>query len=257
VTYHSVGHALSPICLLLCAIGISDPCGMTGRQQSQPARLSIPERLLLRWFYRSSKKIDGLCLTAPDEFTLQKTIEALNLIKAYDPLRYRRLLQDLDRVWVRPSFTNDLAAFNLRLRACILSEEFVENDASSTEAIASSIVHEATHARLHKCGIDYDEPLRSRVEAVCFRRELAFAAKLPDGHVVRDRAERSLAFYANPTYWTDAAIEHRYFTEGAEALRRLGVPEWLVRSLLTLATLVRRLRRRQQSMQTARSKPLL
>jgi hypothetical protein len=254
VTYHSVGHALSPICLLLCAIGISDPCGMTGRQQSQPARLSIPERLLLRWFYRSSKKIDGLCLTAPDEFTLQKTIEALNLIKAYDPLRYRRLLQDLDRVWVRPSFTNDLAAFNLRLRACILSEEFVENDASSTEAIASSIVHEATHARLH---IDYDEPLRSRVEAVCFRRELAFAAKLPDGHVVRDRAERSLAFYANPTYWTDAVIEHRYFTEGAEALRRLGVPEWLVRSLLTLATLVRRLRRRQQSMQTARSKPLL
>jgi hypothetical protein len=226
---------------------------MTGRQRSQPARLSIPEKLLLRWFYRSSRKIDGLYLSAADEFTLQKAVEALKLIKTYDPLRYLRLLQDLDRVWVRPSVTNDLAGFNLRLRACILSEEFVENDASSPQEIASSIVHEATHARLYECGIGYDESLRSRVEAVCFRRELAFAARLPNGHSVRDRAERSLAFYADPTYWTDTAIEHRYFTEGAETFRRLGVPEPLVRSLITLAALVRRLRRRQQSTQTARS----
>jgi len=37
-------------------------------------------------------------------------------------------------------------------------------------------VHEATHARLRRYGIGYEEGLRQRVEEANFRRELAFAS---------------------------------------------------------------------------------
>jgi hypothetical protein len=102
--------------------------------------------------------------------------------------------------------------------------------------IAATIVHEATHARLDRCGIGYDK-LRPRVEAVCFRRELAFAAKLPNGEQVREQAERKLVFYATEDYWTNAAFAERYVNDHIEALRNLGAPDWIGRTALILRAL--------------------
>src|SRR5262249_5718763 len=90
--------------------------------------------------------------------------------------------------------------------------------------------HEATHARLWHCRIGYDERLRARVEATCFRRELALAAKLPNGERVREHARDALAI--PPPGWTDAAERTRDVEGSTEVLRHLGAPNWLVRALL-------------------------
>jgi hypothetical protein len=100
------------------------------------------------------------------------------------------------------------------------------------EVIAATIVHKATHARLCRCGIGYDEIVRGRVEAVCFRREFAFARKLPNGDHVRERAQVALAI--PPVTWTDAAGRDRDLEGSVQVLRHLRVPNWLVRALLAI-----------------------
>ena len=81
---------------------------------------------------------------------------ALGLIKTYDRIRYDRLLRDLDRIFIRV-LPSSIASFNHSLNACQLDERFVLDEKSGPELIASVIVHEATHARLMRCGIGYEE----------------------------------------------------------------------------------------------------
>jgi hypothetical protein len=88
-----------------------------------------------------------------------------------------------------------------------------------------------------RCGIGYDEELRGRVEAVCLRSELAFAAKLPNGDQVRDRVERTLELCTTNGHWSNAAFEKRYIEGASEAARHLGIPDWLLRTVLALRAL--------------------
>jgi len=185
------------------------------------------------WLSNSSECVDGLWVgawetTAKGETALRRVKEALLLIKSNDRLRYDRLFCDLERVWVRV-LPGDLGSFNEALNMCVLDSRFVLAEATSLEVIASTIVHEATHARLSHCGIRYERTLRPRVEAVCFRRELAFAAKLPNGEQVRERAQRMLALCTSDDFWTDAAFRERHVEGSLNALRHLGTPDWLVR----------------------------
>ena len=198
-----------------------------------------------------SRRIDGLwvgCWVRDDKSpsdALDRVEEALGLIKLHDRRRYDRLRRDLDRIWVN-LLPGNLGEFNHTLRMCVLDERFVLAEATRPEQIASTIVHEATHARLMRCGIGYEEALRARVEAVCFHRQRAFAARLPAGEQVRDEAERRLTGYP-PAFWTDEGLDDRHNRDGAEALRYLGVPEFLIRFFFrvrALLMLVRRFARR-------------
>jgi hypothetical protein len=191
-----------------------------------------------------SRRIDGLWIGTTQsgdkaEAALRRVEAALNLIKIYDRLRYDRLHCDIERVWV-VVLLGALGSYNERLRACQLDPRHVLAEDSTPEVIAATIVHEATHARLQRCGIGYEEERRSRIEAVCFRREAAFAMKLPNGGPVREMAERQLGRCTTNDCWTDAAFYDRFPDSAADALRYLGGPEWLVRLL------VRRWRRRQR-----------
>jgi hypothetical protein len=174
--------------------------------------------------------VDGLWIgfggKKQPEPALGRVEEALRLIKIYDRVRYDRLIRDLERVWVRP-LPGPVGAFSYSLGACLLDQRFVLAETSLPEMIAATIVHEATHARLLRCGIGYEENLRARVEAVCLRRELAFAAKLPDGQQVREQAERAL----------EAWIE-RERSGYIQMLRYVGFPDWLARTTLACRTLV-------------------
>ena len=165
------------------------------------------------------------------EASLSRVERALALIRSHDPVRYRRMLGDLERIWVH-LVAGSVAQFDAALLACTLDERFVLDEATSPEMIAAAIVHEATHARLWRCGLGYEEAIRHRVEAICLRREIAFARKLPDGEVVREQAERTLTLCADPGYWSNAAFSARYPTEVEETCRYLGVPEILIRVLL-------------------------
>src|SRR5262249_18204614 len=69
-----------------------------------------------------------------------------------------------------------------------------------------------------------------RVEAACFRRELAFAAKLPNAERVRELARDALTI--PPATWTDTAERDRDAEGSTELLHHLGAPDWLVRILL-------------------------
>ncbi|HWI26026.1 MAG TPA: hypothetical protein VN668_03595 [Stellaceae bacterium] len=206
---------------------------MRERPKIPRARARLSERLLL-WISKG-RRIDGLWVgTAADESSpvLRPVEEAHGLIKRYDRIRYDRLVHDFDRVWVRV-LPAARGSFNYLLNACQIDERHVLADATRPELIALTIVHEATHARLMRCGIGYEEKLRARVEAVCARRELAFAAKLPDGQ--QAHAEAALDLTYSPDIWSDASRQAQIDEDAPAALRHLGVPEWLIRFIMVKA----------------------
>lgn len=211
----------------------------------QRKRAKFIDRVALR--LSTAREIDGLWVgiafagqTAEPVF--RRVEEALSLIKENDRLRYNRLIRDLERVWVRDT-PGALGNFSQGLRACSLDREFVLAEATRPELIATTIVHEATHARIEGCGIGYEEKLRSRIEAVCLRRELTFAKKLPNGEQVREQAERTLAAFAKQDFWTDTAFAERLDRDYIEALRKLGAPDWIGQTALTLRAPYLRIRR--------------
>lgn len=195
-------------------------------KQKPPVRLIDRFELLgFRGRYIEGVWVGGLDKQSPGWRAIE---QALGLIKQHDPVRFNRLKRDLARVWVRILAGNE-GEYNASLDACTLDDRFLLAQAPHPERIAAAIVHEATHARLWNSGIGYEEPIRIRVEAVCFKRERAFAARLPDGEEIRARAEAKLAYYTFET-WTNAALSARHEAGAAQALRDLGQPEWLIRS---------------------------
>jgi hypothetical protein len=185
-----------------------------------------------------SRRIDGLwvgCWNSDREKRLivfGRVAEALCLIKQYDPRRYNRLRRDMDRIWVFV-LTGNQGEYRDALKMCVLDERYVLAAATRPEQIASTIVHEATHARLIRCGIGYEEALRARVEAVCFRQQRAFAAKLPVGEPTREEAERRLTGYPSD-FWTDRSFGERRDRGAAEALRHFGRSELFIRNFFRL-----------------------
>lgn len=199
-----------------------------------PADLKTPvqsftTRQMLR--LSASRQIDGLwvgCYYKEDaEASLRPVEDALRLIKAHDPRRYRRLLRDLERIWVLP-IVGSIAHFEASIWACVLDPRFILDGTKTAEEIAGVIVHEATHARLWRCGYRYSEEVRSRVEAICFRCERAFAARLPNGEQIQEDADRKLKDYANQEFWTDQAFRQRYEEELPKVLEYSGMPKWMV-----------------------------
>jgi hypothetical protein len=120
----------------------------------------------------------------------------------------------------------------------------VADPATTVEQIASTIVHEATHARLERYGIGYKEEQRAKIEAICFRRELAFAVRVPDSAELQQGIARCLEWYpANPDQFSDARFQERHRAGGIEALRYLGTPDWLIRAILVPLPIIWRARR--------------
>jgi hypothetical protein len=200
-----------------------------GLPKKPPPRPSVVDRVML--LLCASRNIDGLWIgtlrgaeAAP---ILRRVEEALALIKRYDPLQYARVVRDLERVWVnlRPDAR---ACFERSLQACVLDERYVAAAETTPETIAKTIVHEATHARIERYGIGYKEGERIRIEAVCLRRELAFAARLPEGASLQDEVARTMEWCAeNPDYFSNASFQQRDTEGRIEALHYLGTPEWV------------------------------
>lgn len=187
--------------------------------------------MLRHSYYR---RIDGLwvgCFRSEDRARILDGLEtSLGLIRLHDPLRYKRLTHDLERIWVNlvPGYR---AHYRSEFRMCELDERFVLADTTRPEMIASVIVHEATHARLHDCGIGYEERIRPRVEAICIRRQSAFAAKLPGGEEAREEAELNLA-PRPPEFWSNTGFRDRNDAGSVEALQYLGVSDRCIQAIL-------------------------
>jgi hypothetical protein len=153
----------------------------------------------------------------------KKLTLALASIQRYDSVRFCRIKRDIPLIWIVPTKPSR-AVWNNRLKACILDRDFVYSEINTPGDIASTIVHEATHARLRNLGIGYDEKVRKRVEDVCIRAQLRFTQKLPDGARAFEHAK--LCLNLPEDFWTDDARNKRRM----EALQNIkGAPKWLVR----------------------------
>jgi hypothetical protein len=142
----------------------------------------------------TSREVDGLwvgTMESKPPRALGRVEEALRLIKLYDALSYSRITRHLDRIWVN-LIPSGQAHYDPSLNACVLDDRYVLQEAMSVARIASTIVHEATHARLNNWGVAYLVDRRTRIEAICGRRELKFLAKIPEGGPLREEVASAL-----------------------------------------------------------------
>ncbi len=194
----------------------------------------------------TGRYFDGLWVGTTDsepERSLRRVEDALRLIKQHNSLHYSRVIQNLERVWVHllPGYR---AWYDASLGACVLDERFVLLETTTLEEIASSIVHEATHAGLERWGIRYEEKERSRIEAVCLRRELNFIATLPNSEPLREEKVRTLEWcVGDHDYLSDVSFRQRYDQGHAETLRYLGTPDWVIRFIFRVLPVIFAVRR--------------
>jgi hypothetical protein len=165
--------------------------------------------------------------------------DALLLIKQHSRLHYSRIVHELERVWVAV-LPHRGGRYEKSLGACVLDDGYVAK--ATLEQIASTIVHEATHARLARCGIGYEEKLRSRIEAVCIRRERAFAIKLPNGEELQRKITSRLEWcVTNPEWYSNEQLRERKEQGSIDALRYIEAPQWLLRIMPRTIVVISRL----------------
>jgi hypothetical protein len=142
---------------------------------------------------------------------LQRLDEALALIERHQPWRLAHLRRDLSHFWVtrypcRGAYLPDR-------RACMTELTFLARTDITAAPVASSIVHEGRHARVHAMGVSPQSRDAAREERICRRAELDFGRALPAtlGAPVIERAEATLQL-------ADAEVAPRI--DWAEAQRR-------------------------------------
>jgi hypothetical protein len=123
---------------------------------------------------------------------LRRLDDALGLIATYQPWRFAHLVRDIDRIWVvrypcRGAFFPDT-------RTCMTELTFLARTDITAAPVASSILHEGMHARVHAMGVSPVDRDMAHEERICRRAELAFGRALPPelGGPVVERALASL-----------------------------------------------------------------
>jgi hypothetical protein len=169
----------------------------------------------------------GIIADKKENYLLDRVEEALKLIKQYDPLRYARILRDNKRIWISIRLSGG-GEFNPISRICHLDKRYVAK--SSTQAIASVIVHEATHGYPCLLKMGYTEKLRYRIEQICSRQELIFARRLPDSESLCKNLERKLK--RDPSFWSNKEFANRRPTQELAALKAAGLSDWSIQLAL-------------------------
>ena len=157
---------------------------------------------------------------------------ALNIIRTLSPTRYAYLQRDLSRICI--GTTHNLAECHFPTGLCLLQTHFVLASATIPEHIALALVHEGTHARLHRAGFGYDEPRRARIERLCVTAELIVARRLPDAEYLVSHIAGQLPSHDSDR-WTNQALHERRL----QGLRDLGIVGRLAASVVRVVTLAR------------------
>lgn len=179
--------------------------------------------------------IDGIALTivaAEWEPIAARVRSAIELIRQHDPYRLKVLRRYLTGgVQVDQSIVGRIAEFDWQTMTCKVHPDYINSEASPEE-LATTLVHEATHARLWHLGFRYESAQsRVREEANCMRQEIAFAQRVPGGAAIAETVQRQLKCL-DPSDYDDAAFNRRYIARRLRLVRRArksGVPGWLLR----------------------------
>jgi hypothetical protein len=123
---------------------------------------------------------------------LERLSESIDLIERHQPWRLRHLRRDLRhfRVVRYPC----RGAYFPEHRACMVELTFLARRDIGPATVASTIVHEGMHARVHRMGVSEIGRDRAREERICRRAELELGQALPPdiGAPVIERAMASL-----------------------------------------------------------------
>jgi hypothetical protein len=134
--------------------------------------------------------------TRPDITTsavVERLDEALALIEAYQPWRFRHLQRDVREIRIERFACR--GAFIPHHQTVITELTFLARRDIHAGPVASSILHEGVHARVRASGfVAQDDGDRAREERLCRKAELAFGMALPPelGAPVIERALESL-----------------------------------------------------------------
>jgi hypothetical protein len=133
--------------------------------------------------------------TRPDIATadvLTRLDEALEVIERYQPWRLAHLKRDLRQIRVMRYPCR--GAYFPEYRACMVELTFLARRDIGAATVASTIVHEGMHARVHSMGVGETNRDRAREERICRRAELELGEALPPeiGAPVVERARASL-----------------------------------------------------------------
>jgi hypothetical protein len=203
---------------------------------SPVTRPSLADKFAL-WLSKS-RVTDGLWIgsaQSDSEPALQRVEAALRLIERFAPLHYRRVRNNLSRIWVQ-MVPHGAGCYLHSLNACLLDERVVASE--------DTIVHEATHARLEKRGIRYEEAVRHRIERICARRELDFARHLSGADTLHEEITRRLDLCnEEKAFYTDQNMWQKIDQGNADILRHLGTPEWVIALVFRARKLIGGLRR--------------
>ena len=126
------------------------------------------------------------------EDVVERLDEALALIERYQPWRLTHLRRDLKHIRVMRFPTR--GAYFPEHRACLVELTFLNRRDIGAATVASTIIHEGMHARVHRMGVPTENRDFAHEERICRRAELEFGQSLPTdiGAPVVERAWASL-----------------------------------------------------------------
>lgn len=114
---------------------------------------------------------------------------ALGLIKSYHPIRLNQVRRSISEIWVRP--LPHRAEIRPSEWACVLEGRFVAT--FPFEAVAASIIFNATYARIGRLPLTLRPGDLHRITRICWQAERDFGRRLPSAEAVVERAEEALA----------------------------------------------------------------
>jgi hypothetical protein len=154
--------------------------------------LGIPEEP--RRVRRAVRGIDVLLEnTRPDisdDDVFARLDAVLALIERYAPAKLRRLRKDIAGIDVKRFACR--GAFFGETRRILCELTFVVNRDFSLAEIASSVLHEGVHARVHAAGVFRTPASLAKEERLCRATELWWGQTVPNGERVIERASALL-----------------------------------------------------------------
>ena len=185
------------------------------------------QRGAIAWLRSIAVYYGGLDSAASAAAT-ERIAAALGMIRQFDPRRADRLEKDQIGIVLAPGLGGNRyseGTNTIQLDVGLVMQR-------SVASLATTLVHEATHARFALAGVYYNRSNARRMEARCVEEEIAFVERLP---------HTSDAEYVQWVAARRAQLEHPWWTRRgrlralAATFERDGAAPWLVRLTRTLA----------------------
>lgn len=164
---------------------------------------------------------------------VEKVLEFLencfDLLKAYFPQKYNHMTRDVKKIYITEKLkvidaTNATAAFVSEIKSIDLPIYLFISKIKykyRIEFIASLILHEAQHARLHRLGFNGNRDMLGREERICYTLQRRFGCKLKNGFEIVEFCDYALSVDLEKYYSTET-----FLIRQITALESKDVPNW-------------------------------